>query len=69
MQGSVYDAVGQLVRQLELGYQPAGIYGSREKAVYWDGKNAIGETVATGLYFYSLKAGDYSETRRMVILK
>ena len=66
---SVYDAVGQLVRQLELGYQPAGIYGSREKAVYWDGKNAIGETVATGLYFYSLKAGDYSETRRMVILK
>ena len=66
---SVYGATGQLVRQLELGFLPAGIYTARDKAAYWNGKNMFGESVSTGIYFYNLKTGDYSRTRRMVILK
>ena len=66
---SIYDVSGKVVRTLPVGLQPAGIYTSREKAVYWDGKTATGETVASGVYFYHIAIGDYSETRRMVILK
>ena len=66
---SVYDAAGRLVRTLSLGYQPAGFYQSREQAAYWDGRNAFGETVGSGVYFYQLRSGDYSASRRMVILK
>ena len=47
----------------------AGIYSSREKAIYWDGKSQDGERVASGVYFYSLELGEVSQTRRMVILK
>ena len=66
---SIYAADGELVRQLELGNQDAGIYQSRSRAVYWDGKNQIGESVSSGLYFYSLTAGEFSATRRMLIIK
>ena len=58
-----------MVRELDLGHQPAGYYADRAKAAYWDGRNASGELVASGIYFYRLRAGDYSATRRMVILK
>ena len=66
---SIYDAGGQLVRWMEVGFQEAGIYSSREKAIYWDGKSQDGERVASGVYFYSLELGEESQTRRMVILK
>ena len=66
---TIYDVGGLLVRNLEVGFQPAGIYSSRDKAIYWDGKTETGEAVASGIYFYNIKLGDYSETRRMVILK
>ena len=66
---SIYDVSGKLVRALDVGFRPAGIYSSQEKAVYWDGKTETGETVASGVYFYNIQIGDYSETRRMVILK
>ena len=60
---------GKLVRTLELGQVPAGIYQNRSRAAYWDGRNAQGEPVASGVYFYTLTAGDFKATRKMVIRK
>ncbi len=66
---TIYDTIGGVVRRLDVGHQVAAVYESRSKAVYWDGRNEVGETVASGIYFYQLQAGDYSAMRRMVILK
>ena len=66
---TIYDIKGAMVRRLDLGHQPAGYYTHRAKAAYWDGHNESGESVASGVYFYQLRAGDYSQVRRMVILK
>ena len=66
---TIYDGSGQVVRTLDVGHQVAAVYESRSKAIYWDGRNDVGEQVASGVYFYHLSAGDYSATRRMVILK
>ena len=66
---TIYDGSGQVVRTLDVGHQTAAIYESRSKAAYWDGRNDLGESVASGLYFYTLTAGDYSATRKMLILK
>ena len=65
----IYAVNGQLVRRLTLGHQAAGMYQSRSRAAYWDGKNAFGEPVASGVYFYKLTAGDFTATRKMVIRK
>ena len=65
----IYAVSGTLVRTLHLGYQPAGIYQSRSRAAYWDGKNELGESVASGIYFYTLRAGDFIGTRKMLITK
>ena len=65
----IYAVNGTLVRTLTLGHQAAGIYQNRSRAAYWDGKNALGESVASGVYFYTLTAGDFSATRKMLILK
>ena len=65
----IYDVQGQLVRQLTLGGQPSGSYINRENAAYWDGKDQFGEPVSSGVYFYTLHAGTFQATRRMVILK
>ena len=65
----IYDAVGILVRRLELGQRDAGFYQSRNHAAYWDGSNNKGERVSSGIYFYHFQAGDYSATRKMIILK
>ena len=66
---TIYDMNGQLVRRLAVGHQAAGMYQSRSRAVYWDGRNQLGESVASGLYFYTLTADDFTATRRMLILK
>ena len=66
---SIYDAKGQSVRELPIGFRTAGIYTSRSEAVYWNGRNDIGELVTSGIYFYTLRAGDFSDTRKMLILK
>ena len=66
---TIYDTSGGVVRHIELGYQAAGVYRSHSHAVYWDGRNQLGESVASGLYFYSLTAGEFTATRRMLILK
>ena len=66
---TIYDIRGRVVRTLRLGHQPAGFYQNRSKAAHWDGRNHLGEKVATGVYFYTLKAGDYTATRKLLIRK
>ena len=66
---TIYDIRGNVVRQLDIGHQKVGFYTSRSRAAHWDGRNAVGERVANGVYFYLLKAGDYAATRKMLILK
>ena len=66
---TIYAANGAVVRTLDLGHQRAGSYASRHRAAYWDGRNEIGEQVASGVYFYTLSAGDFAATRKMLILK
>ena len=66
---TIYSLNGNRVRTLALGHQPAGFYESRSRAAYWDGRNAIGERVASGVYFYTLTAGDFAATGKMLILK
>ena len=66
---SIYAMDGQLVRTLDFGYQPVGIYESRSRAAYWNGRNALGESVASGVYFYMLTADNFSTTRKMLIRK
>ena len=60
---------GSLVRTLSLGHKAVGTYQSRSRAAYWDGKNELGESVASGVYFYTLTAGDFTATRKMLIRK
>ena len=75
---TIYDIKGVVVRQFSLGYQPAGYYTNRTEAAYWDGRNNLGESAGSGVYFYQLQVensrsetgtGDYAATRKMVILK
>ena len=66
---AIYAAGGRMARTLALGHQSAGIYASRSRAAYWDGKNAQGEFVASGVYFYTLTAGEFTVTRKMLIRK
>ena len=66
---TIYNMRGVVVRTIALGHQAAGVYTSRSRAIHWDGRNMFGEKVATGLYFYTLKTGDFSATRKMLIRK
>ena len=66
---TIYDSIGAVVRRIDLGHRLAGYYTERTRAAYWDGRNASGETVASGLYFYQLATPSYRQLRRMVILK
>ncbi len=65
----IYNLHGQMVRRLDLGYQQAGVYRDKAVAAYWDGQNGVGQPVASGQYFYTIEAGDFTATRRMVIVK
>ena len=65
----IYDVTGKQIRMIELGHVTAGNYVESSKAIYWDGKTDTGEQVSSGTYFYQIEAGDYTETRRMVMLK
>ena len=65
----IYNLKGESIRQLSIGFQAAGTYRSQSRAAYWDGQNAIGEPVASGIYFYTFQAGQFKTTRQMVILK
>ena len=66
---SIYDTTGRLVRTLSLGFQSAGFYSSQGRAAYWDGRNELGERVASGIYFYQLTTPTFHQTRRLVIVK
>ena len=66
---TIYCTNGRFVRKLALGYQPAGVYERKGRAAYWDGRNVVGERVASGLYFYTLTAGDFAATGKMLIMK
>ncbi|MXV76942.1 T9SS type A sorting domain-containing protein, partial [Candidatus Poribacteria bacterium] len=63
----IYTANGKVVRKLAIGQQPAGNYQEKNRAAYWDGKNAQGEPVSSGVYFYTITADDFSATRKMLI--
>jgi len=65
----IYNVPGSLIRTIEVGHKPVGYYLTRDRAVYWDGRNQNREPVSSGVYFYTLTAGDYTQTRRMVIVK
>jgi len=65
----IYDVKGWLIRILDLGHQKAGYYLTRSKAAYWDGKDAAGQGVSNGVYFYHLQTDDFSSVRKTVILK
>jgi len=76
----IMDIQGRLVRQIDLGNKPAGVYVSRDSAAYWDGRNSLGEKVSSGVYFYTLQAehptqssvtnsGKFTFTKKMVIMK
>ena len=65
----IYDTSGGIVRTIDLGFKSQGFYMTRSTAAYWDGRNNLGEQVASGVYFYSLQTADFSATRKMLILK
>ena len=66
---TIYNLQGELVRQLDVGLQEAGYYVDKSRAAYWDGTNEDRESVASGVYFYKLDAGDFTASKRMVVVK
>ena len=66
---TIYDLQGRVVRNLDFGHQSAGIYQDKSRAAYWDGRNQLGEAVASGIYFYTLTAGDFIATDKMIVRK
>jgi len=66
---TICDVTGKQIRMIELGHIPAGNYVESNRAIYWDGRTEDGEQVSSGTYFYQIEAGDYTETRKIVILK
>jgi serine protease AprX len=65
----IYNSTGQLVRKLDLGHKQAGRYINRAESAYWDGKNEAGEVVSSGIYFYSLVTPDFTQTKKLVIIR
>ena len=66
---TIYDVGGRLVRTISVGFKPVGYYLTRERAAYWDGRNEIGESVSSGVYFIQFLSGDFAATRRIVVVK
>jgi len=66
---TIYDANGRIIRNLDLGHKSAGVYVTKDRSAYWDGKNESGEAVASGLYFVVLRAGAYQKTQHIVMIR
>ena len=66
---STVDTKGNAIKTLRLSKRSAGVYVSKDRAAYWDGKDDAGEQVASGVYFYTLQAGNFSASRKMVIMR
>ncbi|MFC1714384.1 Ig-like domain-containing protein [Candidatus Poribacteria bacterium] len=65
----IYRSTGELTRTLDLGTREAGFYADKMKAAYWDGRNDAGEQVSSGVYFYTIQAGGFAATRKMIVAK
>ena len=65
----IYNTKGQLIRTINLGQKEAGFYMSKERAAHWDGHNQRGEPTSSGLYFYTIQAGNFTATRKMILMK
>ena len=65
----IYRSTGQLVRTMDLGHKQAGPYITKDMAAHWDGTTDTGELAASGIYYYSVKAGEYTATRKMIIVR
>jgi len=66
---NIYNTKGETIHTLRLGYQQEGTYITKKQAAYWDGRDDKGEKVASGIYFYTLQNGDFSTSKKMVIIK
>ena len=66
---TIYNLEGKLIRQINLGFKPAGFYVQKDRAIYWDGRSQNGERVASGVYVYQLQAGVFSESRKLALIK
>jgi|GEM_PF-3088542 len=65
----IFSSAGELIQELDLGYKPAGLYVSRDRAAYWDGRSKFGTPVASGVYLYSIRAGGFSAVRKLIVLR
>lgn len=65
----IYKSTGELVSYLDLGYRSAGIYIGQDRSAYWDGRDEHGSPVASGVYFYNIQAGSFSDVKKMIIQK
>jgi len=65
----IFNIRGNVVRELDLGFKSAGLYLDRDSAIHWDGRNDAGEQVSSGVYFYSISAGEFSAVRKLTIRK
>nr|MBN2276123.1 T9SS type A sorting domain-containing protein [candidate division Zixibacteria bacterium] len=61
---TIFNLLGQVVREYRLDRQRAGVH-----IIQWNGTDQDGYEVASGIYFYRLSAGEYTETRKMLIIK
>ena len=66
---TIYDEIGRIVKRLDLGYRPAGVYRTQDRAAHWDGRNEAGESVTSGVYFVVLKTAGYQKTRQIVLIR
>jgi len=66
---TIYNSVGQLVRELDLGHRSAGVHSSQARAAYWDGRNSVGEQASSGIYFYRIQTTGFTTTRKMMLVK
>ncbi|MBC8230087.1 T9SS type A sorting domain-containing protein, partial [bacterium] len=64
---NIYNLRGELIRAIKLGRKEAGPYLSKERSAYWDGRNETGERVASGIYFYTMRADEFNATRKMLV--
>ena len=65
----IFSIPGEVIREIKLGYKPAGLYVTRDRAAYWDGRNEAGEKAASGIYFYTIKAGEFIAIKKMILMK
>jgi hypothetical protein len=66
---TIYNAKGERIRTISLGKKPAGVYMSKEETIHWDGRNDKGERISSGIYYYTIQAGELTDTRKMLLLK